>query len=124
MHELSVTESLLNLALQHLPNQPGTRIKKLYIVVGQLSSIVDDSVQFYWDSIAQNTPAAGAELNFRRLPAEFLCLRCNNRYPLLNEEWACPFCGSLQVKVISGEEFYLEAIDIEEPSYSPTSKDN
>jgi Zn finger protein HypA/HybF involved in hydrogenase expression len=28
-------------------------------------------------------------------------------------ELACPNCQSMHVKVISGEEFYLEAIDIE-----------
>ena len=29
------------------------------LVVGELSSIVDDSVQFYWDLIAEDTAAAG-----------------------------------------------------------------
>ena len=57
MHELTVTESLLELALRHAKTNDTKRINDLYLVIGQLSSIVDDSVQFYWDIIAKNTLA-------------------------------------------------------------------
>jgi hydrogenase nickel incorporation protein HypA/HybF len=113
MHELSVTESILEIALRHARQAGAGRITGIYLVVGQLSSLVDDSVQFYWDLIAKGTPAEGARLHFRRVPAELLCLECGRRYQPGQDDLACPTCGSPQVKVAAGEEFYLEAIDVE-----------
>ncbi|MCB9457970.1 MAG: hydrogenase maturation nickel metallochaperone HypA, partial [Anaerolineaceae bacterium] len=55
MHELSVTQSILEIALRY-GNQNGAKhITHLYLVIGDLSSIVDDSVQFYWDIISRGT---------------------------------------------------------------------
>ena len=57
MHELSVTESLLEIALRHAQQAGATRVTGLHLVIGQLSSIVDDSVQFYWDFVSKDTIA-------------------------------------------------------------------
>ncbi len=113
MHELPVTENILKIALRHAEEAGATRITELHIVIGQLASIVDDSVQFYWDIISKDSLAEGARLDFRRVPAEMLCLDCNRRYAPTKEELACPNCGSIVVKIVAGEEFYLEAIDVE-----------
>ncbi len=113
MHELPVTESILEIALRH-GNQAGAKqITNLYLVIGQLASIVDDSVQFYWDIVSKDTPAEGAQLHFRRIPAEMECQDCHQRYALNEDELGCPACGSVRIKVVSGEEFYLESIEVE-----------
>lgn len=112
MHELAVTESLLEIALRHAQTAGAAKIADLHIVVGQLSSIVDDSVQFYWDFVSKDTPAEGARLHFRRITAEFICQDCARRYTLADGELGCPGCGSANVKVAAGEEFYLEAIEV------------
>jgi hydrogenase nickel incorporation protein HypA/HybF len=113
MHELAVTESILEIALRHAQEARASQITDLHLVVGQLSSIVDDSVQFYWDIIAKDTLAESAHLDFRRIPAELLCLDCEQRYHPEQEDFACPKCGSTRLKILTGEEFFLESIDIE-----------
>jgi hydrogenase nickel incorporation protein HypA/HybF len=118
MHELAVTESLLEIALRHGREAGAERITDLYLVIGQLSSIVDESVQFYWDLISEGSAAAGARLHFRRIPTELLCLECGTRYSPEGDELACPACGSIRVQILAGEEFSLEAIDIE-PGEAP-----
>lgn len=113
MHELAVTQSMLDIALRHGADAHAEHITDLHVVIGQLSSMIDESVQFYWDIISQNTPAEGAKLHFHRIAAEMLCLTCNQRYSMQPEQLLCPVCGSTQVKVVAGEEFYLESIQIE-----------
>lgn len=113
MHELSVTESILEITLRHAQASAARRVTGLHIVVGQLSSIVDDSVQFYWDIVAKGTSAEGAQLHFRRIPTELCCQNCDLRYAPGKDDFACPACGSLGVRIVAGEEFYLEAMDIE-----------
>jgi hydrogenase nickel incorporation protein HypA/HybF len=113
MHELAVTKSILEIALQHAATAQAQRITGLYLVIGQLSTIVDDSVQFYWEIISEETIAAGSQLHFRRVQTKLLCIDCNYTYTPGNEELACPLCGGIHVKILSGEEFSLEAIDVE-----------
>lgn len=114
MHELAVTESILEIAQRHAVKAGAARVTDLYLVVGQLSSIVDDSVQFYWDMISEGTLCEGAQLHFERTPAELACRRCQRQYTLQRELEACPACGSYEVQVLSGQEFYLASIDIKE----------
>jgi hydrogenase nickel incorporation protein HypA/HybF len=113
MHELSVTESILEISLRHANDANAKRVTNLYLVVGQLASIVDDSVQFYWDIVSKGTIADGARLHFRRLPATLVCLDCNHQYNPDGNGFSCPECKSDHVKVISGDEFFMEAIDVE-----------
>ena len=113
MHELSVTQSLLNIAVQHAEKAGSKRITDLHIVVGELSSMVDDSIQFYWDIIAKDTSAEGATLHFRRVPAELQCMTCFHKYHPTDQELICPQCGGVGAKIIAGEEIALESIDVE-----------
>lgn len=112
MHELSITENLLEITLRHAGD--AQRVTDLYIVVGQLSSVVDDSVQFYWDFVSEGTVAQGALLHFRRIPAGLECKACGCRYTLSGEALTCPECGASDIRVVAGEEFYLESIAVEQ----------
>ena len=113
MHELPATQSILEISLRHAQQAGAKRVTDLYLLIGQLSYFVDDSVQFYWDMIAKDTMAEGATLHFQRVPAEFLCRECGHRYPVDGENLACPNCQSTNVKLAAGDEFRLESIDIE-----------
>lgn len=116
MHELGVTQNILAIALRHAEEAGATRITRLTLVVGELSSIVDDSVQFYWDLIAAGTLAEGAALEFRRVPAMLRCNDCQHEFRMDYETFLCPRCGSSRVTVAGGEEFYLESIDVDLPA--------
>ena len=113
MHELMVTESILEIALRHAGQAKAGRISDLYLVIGALSSVVDDSVQFYWDFVSEGTAAEGATLHFRRIPAELACQACGHTYSP-DENLTCPACESSNIQIISGQEFFLEAIEISE----------
>jgi hydrogenase nickel incorporation protein HypA/HybF len=113
MHELSVTESLLKIALNHAEKANAKRVTDLNIVIGDLASMVDDSIQFYWEIIAKGTIAEQAKLNFRRVPAQLQCMTCSETYQPTDRELACPKCNGINVKIITGEEFALESIDVE-----------
>ena len=106
-----VTESILEIALRHADQVGATRISDLYLVIGSLSSVVDDSVQFYWDFISEGTAAEGANLHFERVPAELACQDCRHTYSP-EENLTCPVCESSHIQIISGQDFFLEAIEI------------
>ncbi len=115
MHELPVTESILEMVQRHAREANATRVTDLYLVMGQLSSLVDDSIQFYWDIISEGTLAEGAQLHFERVPGELFCLDCGSRYVMADTTFACPSCHGLHVQVVAGDEFRLDAIDVQTP---------
>ena len=113
MHELSITENLLEIALRHAEKADAERITRLNIVIGDLSSIVDESVQFYWDIVSEGTIAEGAELRFERVEGTLRCMACGHTFPLNHESFVCPSCGEKKVVAAGGDDFRLESIEIE-----------
>jgi hydrogenase nickel incorporation protein HypA/HybF len=115
MHELPATQGLLDLALEHMEKAGGSRIDAINLVVGDLTSIVDDSVQFYFDLLSRDTAAAGAELRFRREPGQGSCGECGHEWDVKPPlERVCPACGSLALRVTGGREFYVDSIEVDE----------
>ena len=112
MHELSVTQGMLEIALRHAQRAEAQRITHINLAIGDLTSIVDDSVQFYFDFISQDTIAEGAQLVFRRLPATFLCRDCGNTFTPNERDFACPHCEGMRY-VVAGNEFRVESIEVE-----------
>ena len=113
MHELSITENILEISLDHANKAGAISISNIYLVIGQLSSIIDESVQFYWDMISEGTLAEGATLHFKRLPIIMTCNQCNHQFTPGGDDFKCPACKSDEITITQGEEFFLEAIDIE-----------
>jgi len=114
MHELAVTEQTLAIALRHAAAAQATKITRIHLVVGQLSSIVDESVQFYWHLIAAGTIAEDAILSFERRPAQMRCLACHARFTLADQsDFHCPHCDSPDIIVEGGDELFLESMEIE-----------
>lgn len=112
MHELSVTQSLLEIALQHARSANANQITDLHLVIGEFATIVDDSVQFYWDMISAGTIAEGAVLHFQRIPVLMRCMDCDQSFEPTGGELLCPVCGGINLRLQKGDEFYLESIDV------------
>ena len=112
MHELAITQNILDIALRHADQAGADQITDLYLVIGQLSSVVDDSVQFYWELISQDTKAEGSNLHFERTKATMECQECHHPFSPGKDDFICPQCGGAQLRVTAGVEFYLQAIEV------------
>jgi hydrogenase nickel incorporation protein HypA/HybF len=113
MHELSVTQSVLDIALREAEKNEAKRIGKIRLVIGDLAGIVDDSVSFYFDLISRGSIAEGATLEFRRVAPRFRCRQCGTGFSPQDRDWRCPSCGAQGGEVVAGRDFYLESIEIE-----------
>lgn len=111
MHELAVTESILKITTRYALQEQASRVTDVFLVIGDLSSIIDDSVQFYWDFITKDTVCAQSILHFHRITAKAKCKACGHEYHL-KELMPCPTCNSALFKIIEGEEFYVDSIQI------------
>ncbi|HAF60820.1 MAG TPA: hydrogenase maturation nickel metallochaperone HypA [Anaerolineaceae bacterium] len=113
MHELAVTEEILRLAEQIAEEEQAIKVTDIYLEIGKLSGIIDESVTFYWDSLCKGTVCEEAVLHFNAIPTRMRCSDCGKEYVLEHDLVPCPTCKSMNIKIISGEEFTLHSVEIE-----------
>ncbi len=113
MHELPITEQIIKVVLEHARRADARRVLQVNLVIGDLTSFVDESIQFYFDFLARGTEAEGAVLNIRRIPAHVRCSSCAGEFAPDGVDWRCPRCGNLGGDVLAGRESYIESIEVE-----------
>lgn len=113
MHELPITQSILDLVVDHARRAGATRVTDVHLVIGELSRVVDDSVQFYWDILTEGTMAAAATLHFRRVPFQLECQDCAIVFEPNDSSFQCAGCGGGRVRVVGGDDLRVDAIDVE-----------
>ena len=110
MRELPSTQTILKKSLL----QAGTiKIKNVYLALGEITELDQSLIQQHWNDLSKGTPAEQAELHFRLIKAEVQCMACFEKYHPVDGKIHCPHCGSYGAKVLSGEEFILESIELE-----------
>jgi hydrogenase nickel incorporation protein HypA/HybF len=115
VHELSITQGVLETVLRHAKQAGAARVTGVHIVFGELSGISPDSVRFFWNAISGGTIAENAALHFRSIPMELACLDCKHAFHPVAARYDCPSCGGTRVRTTRGDESYVEAIDVDEP---------
>jgi hydrogenase nickel incorporation protein HypA/HybF len=114
MHELSATEGILAVALDAARDAGAVRVTAIDVVIGDLSSMVGESVQFYFDLLSRGTPAAGARLHVRRQSAMAACADCGASYAVTPPLSAlCAVCGGRALSVSGGREFHVASIEVD-----------
>jgi hydrogenase nickel incorporation protein HypA/HybF len=111
MRELQYTQIILKKSLSQAFDTK--RIKNVYLILGEISELDPSLIEQHWRELSKGTPAEHAQLHFRFKEAEVQCMACFNKYHPLNGEIHCPYCGSYGAKILSGEEFDLESIDLD-----------
>lgn len=111
MHELPIVEDLLQVVGEEAKERNLGKIKKIHLVIGELSSVIDESVQMYFDLLSEGTACEGAELSFEHVPAMLRCVDCGREFEH-RKSFNCPGCGG-ESRLIkgTGQEFYIRSIE-------------
>lgn len=114
MHELSVTQNILEIALDYARRNGAARIAAIHLTIGEISDFEDEWLQRYFDFVSRGTIAAGARLVIQRVPGRLKCARCSSIFLLDKDTWdtTCPSCGSKETELISGREFRVESLEV------------
>ncbi len=113
MHEQSIVESLLALALENAEKAKASRILKIYLVVGELSGVVDEAVEFYFSFLSKDTIAAQAVLSFKHIPVQLRCRNCDTIFSPEKLDLHCPNCQEQQIEIVAGRELYIESLEVD-----------
>jgi hydrogenase nickel incorporation protein HypA/HybF len=113
VHELSMVEGIREIALRQARSAGASRIHSVRVVLADYSSYLEDALAMFWDEVCGATEAAGARIEFVRIPGELLCLDCSKSFTGGGKNLRCPDCGRDWVKPTSGNECYVESIEVE-----------
>ncbi|MCE9636505.1 MAG: hydrogenase maturation nickel metallochaperone HypA [Planctomycetes bacterium] len=120
MHELAITQALLDVAIRHAADARATRVTEIHVVIGDLASTVDDCVIFYWGEISRGTICEGARIRFERVPARMRCDDCSTEFGLTGGLTPCTGCGGVRLRVLAGDECRLESLTVQTPAQEGT----
>jgi len=110
MREQQSTKVLFDKMLQHAH---AAHIKQIQVAFGEISELDRDIIQKEWSTLIRNTPLEHTQICFRLITAEVQCMACFKKYHPMNGTIHCPHCGSFGAKILSGEEFYVEHIEMD-----------
>ncbi len=113
MHEMSIAEGIVDIALQTMKDNEGHRIGRVEVKVGLLSGVEPDALLFCFDAVTKGTPAEGATLQIVTEPITAQCLDCDLLFEVKGYIFRCPNCGSRTVDLRTGRELQVLTIDME-----------
>jgi len=114
MHELYLAESIINIVCDYAVRDSFKKVNSILLSYGRFSCIESKTLQFAFDVQAKNTPAQGAALDFKILPAIIHCFSCERDLEVNAHKGACPACGGLEVMLIAGtEELQILELDVD-----------
>ncbi len=114
MHELSLARDMTRI----IANALGKRmpLDRVNITIGPLSGISSESLRFCFTEVAKMEGFGEPELVINLTEAKLICLECDTEYEAKDFYDGCPDCGSISRRILSGREFTVDSVEIEEGS--------
>jgi|TARA_Y100000310_G_scaffold345560_1_gene466646 hydrogenase nickel incorporation protein HypA/HybF len=117
MHELQVTEQILEVALKHTEGQDVSRIVNIHLRIGELSDLEEEWIQHYFDYLSKGTLAEEAKLKIEKVPIVLECEDCGANFEVSKQELSdanCPECddGESSWNLISGREYTVTNLEV------------
>jgi hydrogenase nickel incorporation protein HypA/HybF len=113
MHELSIMESALGLAVEQARQAGAKRVHVIRLRIGALSGVVPEALEFAFEALTPGTAAEGARLDVEHIPARFWCGTCTREFEAENMFPECPGCQRPSAELRAGREMELASLEIE-----------
>ncbi|MDR3053523.1 MAG: hydrogenase maturation nickel metallochaperone HypA [Coriobacteriales bacterium] len=114
MHEFSLMQSVLETVEGTARDAGAARVTVIRLVVGQMTEVVADAMEFALEALGPGTLSEGAELVLTNVEPRSRCCVCGHEFKHDRYHWSCPACDSLATELLAGKELYIDSIEVEE----------
>jgi hydrogenase nickel incorporation protein HypA/HybF len=113
MHEISIAESILEIAEAKARDANARSIQVIALRLGEFTTIVREALEFAFEIARRGTLAENARLQIEIVPVIVRCVVCNADAPVVKS--ICLFCSrcGFPLKIISGEELQIDYVEVE-----------
>ena len=113
MHELAITEGILEAAVPAALEHGASKILEIRLKIGELSGVIPQCIEEYFRIAAAGTIAEGAKLSVEKIPVSIRCASCGFEGPIDRRKIRCPGCGGSDLKITAGREYYVDSLEVE-----------
>ncbi len=113
MHEMGITQSIFEIVLDQAKESKAKKVTQVNLEIGELTNIVGDCIEFYFEQMTKDTVAEGSKLNINNIPTKAQCHQCKHEFKPDGLDLTCPKCGFVYSEIISGRELAVISIDID-----------
>ena len=113
MHELSIMEEAVRMAVDAAKSAGKSRVLVLRLRVGAMSGVVPEAMRFAFDVVCNDTIAAGASLEIESVPGVCWCGTCRAEFECEKFFVECPRCHKVSGELRRGREMEIAAIEVE-----------
>ncbi len=117
MHELSLAGAIVDTAVRHADGRP---VRSVQMRIGAMRQVVPESLDFYFGIVTRGTLVEGASLEVDYRPVRLRCGDCAHEWEPDLPIFRCPGCGGAAVETLSGTEFEIDSITVEEREEAET----
>lgn len=123
MHELSIIQNVVSVAVEAAEEAHASRVLSVTLRVGALAGVVRDALLFSYDVASAGTLLEGSKLLVEELPVVIHCPQCQQDRELPGiQSFRCPVCNAHSGDVRQGRELEITRMELEEsqvPAISP-----
>ncbi|MEN8117702.1 MAG: hydrogenase maturation nickel metallochaperone HypA [Bacteroidota bacterium] len=112
MHELSIAQSIVELAENVALGEKADSINSIDIEIGALSGVVIDALEFAMEVTIKNTKLENAKINFLKKKGIASCKNCGFHFETINLLALCPKCNQANFKIIDGKQLRVKSLII------------
>jgi Zn finger protein HypA/HybF involved in hydrogenase expression len=99
VHEMGITQGVVDRAREAARIEGAERISALYLTITPAADFTRESIEMYFEMLAGEDPLFdGAILLWEEAPVSVTCLDCSEEFSTEAPHPVCPRCGSLQVR--------------------------
>lgn len=117
MHEMSIVLNIFDIIKKQLSAQfegKSPRVKKVTLIVGKMSTVVPEALDFSFHIAKKDTIFEDSELQIKEVPVEGECSKCKTSFFIDDPLFLCPRCENPDITITRGRELFIESIDIED----------
>ncbi len=123
MHELSVTQEIVRILVDEAEKHRVRSISSVKLALGAFSTFQPYAVNFYFDILKKDYPVLkDAQLDIEIQPGECICRECGKKFlseKLIESLPVCPDCGSIFVEILSGTDFKILYMEVNDEDKNP-----
>ena len=113
MHELALAQGVLDIVLSTAAGNNAVRVAGVKVIAGELTGTVPEALEMGFAAMAKGTIAENAHLVIQLVPATGQCRDCGSTTGIDKYCFACKYCGSHAIEIVTGRELLVESVEVE-----------
>ena len=112
MHELGTIYYVIDTVEKLMVENNLTKVASITLEVGEVSGIIPEYLMDFWQYAREKSEHfKETELKIEKLEAVTHCQDCRKTYPTMVYKKICPYCGSENTFLVTGNEYNIKEIE-------------